>query len=162
MNDPVIRELLRMVDQAFDKRAWHGTNLRGSIRRITAAQSVWRPEPGRHNIRELVLHCAYWKYAVTRRLTGGKRGGFAIAGSNWFSRSDPADAAGWRAEVALLDRTHRALRRVIETFPASRLGQKPKGSKFTFSETIAGVASHDLYHAGQIQLIKRLLAARGR
>ena len=62
--------LLGLIDEAFDKRAWHGTNLRGALRGIDARQASWRPGPGRHNIWELALHAAYWKYAVRRRLTG--------------------------------------------------------------------------------------------
>ena len=71
--------LLRILDEAFDQRSWHGTNLRGSIRGLTPDAAAWRPAPGRHNIWELVVHAAYWKYAVRRRLLGEKRGSFPLA-----------------------------------------------------------------------------------
>ena len=61
--------LLAEIDEAYNRRSWHGTNLRGSVKGLTAGQAVWRPGPGRHNIQELVVHAAYWKYAATRRLT---------------------------------------------------------------------------------------------
>ncbi len=61
--------LLDLLDEAFDKKSWHGPNLRGSIRGVTAQQAAWRPGPDRHNIWELTLHAAYWKYVVRRRLT---------------------------------------------------------------------------------------------
>ena len=65
--------LLELLDQAYgSKRAWHGTALRGALRGVTPGRALRRPGPGRHNIWELVLHIAYWKYAVTQLLTGGR------------------------------------------------------------------------------------------
>ncbi|HJS59272.1 MAG TPA: hypothetical protein VKA01_14315 [Vicinamibacteria bacterium] len=54
--------LLGLLDEAFDKKAWHGTNLRGSVRGLDARTAAWRPGPRRHNIWELAVHAAYWKY----------------------------------------------------------------------------------------------------
>jgi hypothetical protein len=151
--------LLEVLDRAYNRRSWHGTNLRGSIRGVTPAQAAWRPGKRRHNIWELVVHAAYWKYAVWRRLTGEPRGSFPLEGSNWFTRNGGDDQA-WKKDVALLERAHRDLRSAIERFPASDLHERPKGSTVTYFELIAGVAAHDLYHAGQIQLIKRLMISR--
>src|SRR6185503_12219164 len=81
-----LEQLLAIVDQAYDRPSWHGTNLKGSIRRVTATIAAWRPGPNRHNIWEIVVHAAYWKYAVRRRLTGEARGSFPLKGSNWFRR----------------------------------------------------------------------------
>src|SRR5918993_3424020 len=102
MADSEIKIVLALIDQAFDRKSWHGTNLRGSIRGLTAAEAAWRPAPGRHSVWELVVHAAYWKYAVRRRLTGEKRGSFALEGSNWFPRPDAGDEAAWKADVARL------------------------------------------------------------
>ena len=66
--------LLTVIDQAYDRKSWHGTNLRGSIRGLSPEQAVWRPRPDRHSIQELVVHAAYWKYAAWRRLSQSKRG----------------------------------------------------------------------------------------
>lgn len=149
--------LLRNLDQAFDAKAWHGTNLRGSLRGLKLDELAWRPEPGRHNIWELALHCAYWKYVVRRRLAGEKRGSFPLAGSNFFPRPQgEATVKAWRADLELLDECHAALRAAVAALPARRLGQRVRGSEFTVADTVLGVATHDLYHAGQIQLLKRL------
>jgi hypothetical protein len=145
---PAVTQLLRLLDEAFDRKSWHGTNLRGSLRRVTPAQAAWRPAPGRHNIHELVVHAAYWKYAVRRRLTGEKRGSFARGGSNWFARG-AASASAWREDVALLVEEHAALRRAVARLRAADLAG-PLG------HLVRGAAAHDLYHAGQIQLLKRL------
>jgi hypothetical protein len=153
-----IAALLKILDQAFDHHAWHGTNLRGSLRGLSAREAAWRPGRGRHNIWELALHCAYWKYAIRRRLLDEKRGAFAVNGSNFFAR--PADARerdqAWRADIALLEEEHLRLRAAVAAFPPKRLHLRTAPNGWTWFETIAGGASHDLYHAGQIQLLKRM------
>ena len=155
-----IDQLLGVIDRAYDKRSWHGTNLRGSIRGLSPAEAARRPGRGRHNIWEIVVHAAYWKYVVRRRLTGERRGGFELEGSNWFqrpARSTRPDAAQWAEDVRLLERTHEALRSAVENVPASSLHRRIPGSTETNFNLITGIAAHDLYHAGQIQLIKRLV-----
>jgi hypothetical protein len=154
-----MRDVLAIIDQAYDRRSWHGTNLRGSIRGVTAEEAAWRPAQGRHNIWELVVHAAYWKYVVWRRLTGEKRGSFALEGSNFFARPlGTADDAAWRADVELLGRTHKTLRATIATMNPAAMHRAGRGSKETHFFMISGIAAHDLYHAGQIQLLKRLRA----
>jgi hypothetical protein len=147
--------LLAMLDQAYNRRSWHGTNLRGSIRSVDPELASWRPAPGRHSIHEVVVHAAYWKYAARRRLTGESRGSFPLKGSNWFPRAG-TDASVWRDDVKLLDDCHRSLRAAIEALPGADLERRSPGSPFTNTGLITGAAAHDLYHAGQIQLLKRL------
>jgi len=153
-NDARTRQLLTFVDQAFNRKSWHGTNLRGSIRGLTAEQAQWRPARGRHNIHELVVHAAYWKYAVANRLRRGQRGAFALKGSNWFERTGKDRL--WQDDVALLDRVHEDLRSLIAEGRDADLDRPLPRSEMTPAALISGVAAHDLYHAGQIQLIKRL------
>src|SRR6266571_3318842 len=127
--DPRITLLLDVYDQAFDHKAWHGTPLWGSLRGLTQQAALWRPGRGRHNIWEVVLHTAYWKYIVRRRLARDATLSFPRAGSNWPALPAVTDARvsarGWR-------------------------------SRWTNAQHIYGIASHDLYHAGQIQLLKVL------
>jgi uncharacterized damage-inducible protein DinB len=149
------QHLLRLLDESFGRHAWHGTNLRGSVRGLTAEQAAWRPAPGRHNIREIAVHAAYWKYAVRRQLTGARRGSFPLKGSNWFPRNG-ADAAAWKQDVALLEQEHRLLAEAVAALPDARLAQMSAKKKYKLSDLVLGVACHDIYHAGQIQLLKRL------
>jgi len=147
-----IRVLLGSLDEAFDKKSWHGPNFRGSLRGVTAAQAAWRPNPARHNIWELTLHAAYWKYAVRRRLTGEKRGAFTLKGSNFFVRpsggeSDDAGEAAWKRDVSILQAEHRSLRAAVASLPSA----SPQALHL-----IRGATAHDLYHAGQIRLLRRL------
>ncbi|HKC10643.1 MAG TPA: DinB family protein [Vicinamibacteria bacterium] len=148
--NPALAPYLALLDEAFERSAWHGPNLRGSVRGLSAKRAAWRPGPSRHSIWEIVVHAAYWKYAVRRRLTGQKRGSFAYPGSNWFTRPSTPDEAAWRRDVARLQEEHRQLREVVAR--VSRTDLAGEGS----ARMIRGVAAHDLYHAGQIQLLKRL------
>ena len=148
--------LLDVYDQAFDHRAWHGTPLAGAIRGLSHGDALWRPRRGRHNIWEIVLHTAYWKYIVRRRLTRNPGLTFPRRGSNWPRLPAPADAAAWRRDVALLRDEHRLLRAVIARFPPARLGARGWRSRWSNAAHIYGIASHDLYHAGQIQLLNVL------
>ena len=151
-----IRQLLSILDQAYNHRSWHGTNLRGSIRGVSPRQASWRPGRGRHNIWELVVHAAYWKYAACRRIAGTPRGAFPLEGSNWFRRPQEATDRAWRADLALLDDMHRLLCTAVSSLSPDTLDRKHKGSAESSFSLITGVAAHDLYHAGQIQLLKKL------
>jgi len=143
--------VLALLDEAYEKKTWHGPNLKQSLKGVSAKQAAWRPGPGRHNIWEVMLHAAYWKYAVRRRIEGGKRGAFALKGSNFFARPEKGklNEAAWRADNKLLEREHRALRVTI-----AKLLRTTRGARFM--RQLYGVAFHDIYHAGQIQLLRRL------
>jgi hypothetical protein len=157
---PEVLQLLAILDQAYSAPSWHGTNLRGSLRRVAPAQAAWRPAAGRHNIWEIAVHAAYWKYAATRRFTGGARGSFPLKGSNWFERPEAQGAApenAWKTDLALLDAAHAALRGAVMRLSAKDLPRIPPGKKVSNFALISGAAAHDLYHAGQIQLLKRLM-----
>ena len=156
---PEIEHLLALLDEAYKRAAWHGPNLRGSIRGSTAREAAWRPKASRHNIWEIVVHAAYWKYTVRRRLLGEKRGSFSLAGSNWFLRPADRSEKAWRADIVLLDQEHQRLRTAVAGFQAEYLDRPARGSKTLPWRLIGGIALHDVYHAGQIQLIKKLLKA---
>ena len=161
MPSPEIQLLLDVIDQAYNRKSWHGTNLRGSLRNVTAEEAAWRPEPSRHNIWELTVHAAYWKYVVHRRLAEQPIGSFALKGSNWLSRpQDGATESAWKKDVAVLDEIHRSLRAAIAQLTPKGLSHTPAGSKVSNRVLLTGIAAHDLYHAGQIQLLKRF-ARRG-
>jgi len=155
---PEISLLLRIIDEAYEKKAWHGPNLRGSIRSVELQEVAWRPGPSRHNIWEIVVHTAYWKYAVRRRILGEKRGSFPLKGSNWFIRPASLTEEDWREDIALLEDMHRKMRAPVAGFSPKDLQKTPRGSKVTNASIIYGIALHDVYHAGQIQLLKRMAA----
>ena len=144
--------VLALLNEAYEKKTWHGPNLKQSIKGVTAQQAAWRPGPGRHNIWEVALHAAYWKYAVRRRIQGGKRGSFVLKGSNFFPRPEKGkpNEAAWAADRKLLEREHRALEAtVVEVL------RTPRAAKLMHQ--LYGIAFHDIYHAGQIRLLRRLM-----
>jgi hypothetical protein len=151
-----LSQVLFLIDTAFDHVSWHGPNLRGSLRGVTPRQAAWRPAPGRHNIWELAVHAAYWKYVAWRRLTGAKRGSFPLAGSNFLERPQEATPRAWAADLALLEDMHRQLRDAVAALTSADLDRASAQRGVTRRALVTGVAAHDLYHAGQIQLLKRL------
>jgi hypothetical protein len=152
-----INFLLQLIGEGYEKRAWHGTNLRGSLHGLNAQQAAWRPAKNRHNIWEIVVHAAYWKYIVRRRLLGEKKGSFPLKGSNWIKRPFEISEKAWRKDICLLDEMHRSMCNAIVLLPSKDLNRKPAGSKVSNASIISGIACHDVYHAGQIQLLKRLM-----
>lgn len=143
--------LLALLDEAFSKKTWHGPNLWQSLKGVTAKQAAWRPAPDRHNIWEETLHAAYWKYVVRRKMEGGKRGSFVVKGSNFFPRPEKGKAteAAWRADRAILMNEHDALLDAVHKVLGAPLTEKEL-------RMLYGVAFHDVYHAGQIRLLRRL------
>ncbi len=154
--DSAVGQLLFLIDTAYDRVSWHGPNLRGSLRGMTPALAAWRPGAERHNIWELVVHAAYWKYVAWRRLTGAKRGSFPLAGSNFVARPVESTKAALQSDLDLLDEMHRVLREAAAAVPAGELDRESAQRGVTKRALLTGVAAHDLYHAGQIQLLKRM------
>jgi hypothetical protein len=127
---------------------------------MTPALAAWRPGPERHNIWELIVHAAYWKYVAWRRLTGAKRGSFPLAGSNFIVRPVEETKGALQADLDLLQDMHRVLRESAAAVPAADLDAGSAQRGVTKRALLTGVAAHDLYHAGQIQLLRRM-APRG-
>lgn len=149
-----IKLLLDSLDRAYDKKSWHGTGLRGALRGLDVDVALWRPGPDRRNIWEYVLHAAYWKYIVRRKLATEEGPRFERAPSNFPALPADPTAAALKTDIAFLKHEHDLLRAGIQAFPASRLDES--AGEFTYAALICGVAAHDLYHTGQIQLLKRL------
>jgi len=143
--------LIALINEGYVHKTWHGANLKQSLKGVTAKQAAWRPAPGAHNIWEFVLHAAYWKYTVRRRMEGQKRGSFVLKGSNFFARPEKGKAteAGWHADKAILGKEHQLLEESIQRALKSGRARKVLPSLY-------GIAFHDVYHAGQIRLLRRL------
>ena len=120
---------------------------------MDAATAAARPLPNVHSIWELVLHVAVWDDAACRRLDGEKcqpdgYGEFSC----WFP--NPLEAA-WRKAVAHAKRTHDALVKTVAALPESRLRERVPGKRYDFYFMLHGIAQHELYHAGQIAILKK-------
>ncbi len=150
-----VETLLQALASAYDTTSWHGPNLRGSLRGLDPELASWRPGPERHNAWEIAVHAAYWKYAARRRLIREKRGSFPLAGSNWFERPEVCSLSAWRADLQLLEEQHQRLVEAVNEFTDQRLTERV-GKQLRVEQLIQGVAFHDVYHAGQIRLLRRL------
>lgn len=163
MLSPLKEQLLALVEEGFQNPAWHGPNLLTALRGVSAKEAAWRPAKGRHNIWEITVHAAFWKYTVTRRLTGSKKRSFPEKGRNWFVRNGTGltkDEAAkcWKSDLELLARTHEELRIAIAELKNVDLMRAMRGNHQTAVRNIMGIAMHDTYHAGQVQLLRRLYA----
>ena len=148
-------ELLQeLLEEGYRKKAWHGPNLKQALKGVTAKEAAWRPATGRHNIWEETLHAAYWKYDLRRILEGGKRGSFVLKGSNFFVRPEKGRAkdAAWKADKDILENEHEQLREAVRK-------TLKQGAVTKVARLIYGVAFHDIYHAGQIRMLRRLQGA---
>jgi uncharacterized damage-inducible protein DinB len=168
MSAAIQKLLSENLQPAPGRRGWHGGPTPvGALRGMTAEQASWRPAAARKNVWELALHIAYWDYAVRRRLEGARGEGrderFPRSPSNWPAVPAMADAAGWAADVRLLREEHARLVEAVRRVPPAWLARTPPGvRRWTYGELIVGIAQHDAYHTGQIQLVKRLWREKNR
>jgi hypothetical protein len=156
--------LLARAIQPASGQGWHGGPTPvGALRGVDAMQARWAPAAGRKTIWGLTLHVAYWKYAVRRLIEGGERGGFPRRPSNWPSLPERPDDRSWAEDVALLREEHVRLTEAVSGLDPMVLDRRPPSSRrWTYGELVVGIAMHDAYHTGQIQLLKRLWQSRGR
>jgi hypothetical protein len=152
--------LLDALAEAFEGPAWHGPTLRSSIKGVKVDEAVWRTGTRRNCIWELVTHAAYGKYLVATRLEPDVEREFGRKlAKSWFPRlPEVRDAKAWRGDQQLLNDWHTALLEVCRRVPEKRLQEKRLQSRFTLAQEVHGLALHDIYHAGQIRLLRRLYA----
>jgi len=139
--------VLEFIDTAFDKVSWHGPNLANSFRGLDAKSAAKRL-PGRKSIWEQVLHTAYWKRIVLNKLVGTEN--FPRRGSNWPKLPDKLTDRAWREDQKLLHDIHGQLRGAIEKLDWDALDARVK-------RMVQGIAFHDIYHAGQIRLLRKMM-----
>ena len=153
-------EIERIADQlkrAYEGKAWHGPSVREALAGVDSAKAARHSPGGGHSIWEVALHIGVWEGIVRRRLGGESIADIADA-QDWPAVTDLSDAAWQRALITLLE-VHRQLRAAVETFPEARLAEIVPGTKTprSFYGELHGVLQHDIYHAGQISLLKRLV-----
>ena len=145
----------RILDEGYGPGAWYGADLRAAIAEVTPLTAFRRPAEGRHNIAEVALHHAYWVGQVTSKLTGGEPSAFPLVGKeDWFDLNDESKLS-WAAITALVDASQQRLSRAAgEIASGARVSPLSDAEQF---DVVIGITGHAAYHAGQIQLIKKLI-----
>jgi len=152
-------EIARIVDQmrrGWDGDAWHGTPLWTMLRDVTANEANMRPIQGAHTIAEIVQHLAYWKEATVQRIAGD----LVSPGheEQWPPHRDASEAA-WKEALVSLETWHQVLMKVVESSNDEELDQPIAGRDYDVYVQLHGTLQHDLYHTGQIALLKRAVRA---
>ncbi|MFZ0803278.1 MAG: DinB family protein [Terriglobales bacterium] len=151
-------ETARLADQirrAFEGEAWHGDSMLELLAGVGAETAAAHPIKGAHSIWELLLHVAAWDDAVLRR-TGG--GAVELSDRENFPPVSDTSETAWRKAVEQVKKKHDALVKAVAAFPDSRLHEQVPGKKEKYYDhfyLFSGIVQHELYHAGQIALLKK-------
>jgi hypothetical protein len=147
--------LARIIDEGYGPGAWHGPDLKAALDDVTPELAFWRPAPGRHNIAEITLHHAYFVRSVRAQLSGTTPEPFVLEGEDWFALPDQSRVT-WPEIRSVVDAEQRQLASVAADISAGRVPSSlTDGERF---DLVLGITCHAVYHAGQVQLIKRLRA----
>jgi len=145
-----IAEQLR---NAFEGNAWHGPGLLELLVDVDPATAASHPLPETHSIWELVLHVAAWDDAVNRRIV--ERKALQLKAAQNFPPVKDKSSAAWKKAIAELKKTHAALVKTAAGLSDKRLSERVPGKKYNIRFMLDGVAQHELYHAGQIAILKK-------
>jgi uncharacterized damage-inducible protein DinB len=154
----VTNENKRIQDQlerAFAGQAWHGPSVLELIADVDAASAAAHPITGAHSIWELVLHIAVWDRAVANRLGGARS---PVTDEENFPIVADASEASWQRAVETLKENHRRLIEAVESVDESRLDAPIGEGKSSAYVQLHGAVQHELYHAGQIALLKKVVS----
>lgn len=152
-------ESRRIADQlrrAFEGEAWHGPSVLELLKDVDARQASHHPAKNVHSIWEIVRHIHVWDNAAIVRMAGQVTQ--PTGDADWPPVTDTSKEA-WKKTVADLTRTHNQLVKQVEALPEKRLSDQVPGKKpdfYNFYYMLHGIAQHELYHAGQIAILKKL------
>ena len=152
--DPNI--LARVIQEGYGPGAWHGPDLKAALTDVPPTLAFWRPGPGRHNIAEIALHHAYFVRAVVSQLSGEAPKPFVLEGEDWFELSDSGRLT-WPRILEVVQSQQQALAAMVATIATGRV--RPPAGDLGPLDLVLGITCHAIYHAGQVQLIRRLAEA---
>jgi len=150
-----MNESARLADQlrrAFYGSAWHGPAVMELLKDVDAATAAAKPMRDVHSIWELLLHIEAWDGAGVSRLGGKKT---QLTGKKNFPPMPQPTDSTWREAVAAAKQTHDTLVETVAALPVKRLRDRVPGKRYDFYHMLHGIAQHELYHAGQIAILKK-------
>jgi hypothetical protein len=145
----------RLVREGYGPGAWHGPDLNAALNEVPAATAFWRPAPGRHNIAEIAVHHAWCVRNVCAQMSGVQAEPFVVDGEDWFEMNESGPLT-WRDIQGLVASHHERLAALVADIEAGRAASPL--SETERRDLALGITCHAIYHAGQVQLIKRLHA----
>jgi hypothetical protein len=145
--------LTRVAREGYGPGAWHGPDLKAALGDVAAEQAFRRPAPGRHNIAEVALHHAFFVRSVRGQLAGVVPEPFVLEGEDWFEVSDESRLT-WSQILDVVESQQRQLTETIADLGAGRV--RPSADVEPL-DLVLGITCHAVYHAGQIQLVKKLI-----
>jgi uncharacterized damage-inducible protein DinB len=151
-----IQRIDEQLRQAFEGNAWHGPAVRELLADVSATSAVAKPLSGAHSIWEIVLHIATWEGVVRQRLQGETIADLPPE-QDWPAIQDTSEAA-WRKAIQDLERANHALREEIARVDEEDLAEQVPGKEHSVYTMLHGIIQHDLYHAGQIALLKKAVS----
>ena len=152
MND--VEFLADQLQRAYRGSAWHGPSVREVLAGVTAAQAAVKPAPGAHCIWELVMHIGAWISTTRRRLAGDTR---EVTAQEDWPAIESGNVEAWQQTLATLDDEHNQLHQAVRSLPEAALKTRLEGTDYSVRFMLQGVIQHNLYHAGQIALAKKLV-----
>jgi uncharacterized damage-inducible protein DinB len=141
------------LKRAYEGEAWHGPSLRDLLDGVTAEQAAAKPIPNAHSIWELVNHIIAWERIVKRRLEGEALNDVPDE-MNFPPVTDTSEEA-WQATLQSLAESNNSLRESVKRIDDAKLQQIVPKTIYSNYFMLHGVIQHDLYHAGQIALLKK-------
>jgi uncharacterized damage-inducible protein DinB len=146
------RRIEDQLNRSFRGEAWHGPCLQDLLRDVSFERAAASTLANIHSIWEVVLHITAWLDISRRRLEGEALE--PTAEQDWPAVADPSEAA-WKIALGNLEAANEKLRGAIAAFDADRLDQRVPGKPYSFYFLLHGVIQHNLYHAGQIAILKK-------
>jgi uncharacterized damage-inducible protein DinB len=146
------KRLANQFEKALEGEAWHGPSWREVLQGVTAKDALRRPVSDAHSIGEIVLHVTMWHQAANQRLQGETP---QVTPEQDWPVAHFASDQEWFAATQRLFETGKILADAIGAFPEARLQEKRPKLDGTWFELAIGMLQHDLYHAGQVGLLKK-------
>ena len=155
----ISQTLQQEVEKTFSGQPWYGSPIYNILAEVTFETAYEKPGGGAHNIAEIILHLLSWTEEVIDRLNE-KPASLPLSG-NWPHPGTP-DETKWKIWIEDLKLVNVNLIKTIQDFPEERwkepiIDERDNEPVTTYEELVYGFIQHQIYHAGQIALLIKIL-----
>jgi len=148
--DSEARVLIDFMDSVFYGPGWHGPELYPTLQSLSVEQALEPAGPDGYSSWQLVLHCAYWKHVILRRL-GATAAAFERSPEDFPALPEATDGPAWERDLQLLVDKHEAIKTAVRRLGNADLGQLSTDEKFSKESLVLSIAAHDAYHTGHLR-----------